>query len=475
MIEGKGYCKKYKLIVETLDLLYEGEYLNGEKNGKGKEYEDNHLIFEGDYLKGKRNGKGKEYYYNKKIMFNGEYKDGKQWNGKGYDPEEKEIYEIKNGKGYVKLFTKYDRSYCYFEGELKDGIENGKGIEYWKGKCTPTYKIFEGIYKNGERIEGRLYHLNKLEYEGTFLNGKKWNGINKILEHGYPPKSERFEGQYLNGKKWKGIQQNYEGYNNKISEFEYDNGKIWNVRGYNNKTKELAFEVKEGNGVMKYFEENQNGVYFVSFEIQVIDGEIKGRGKKYNYYDNAQIEFEGEYLNGKINGKGKEYYSNGKLLFEGEYYNNYMNGKGKKYYNNGNLMFEGEFLHSNKINGYFYNFKSEKETEIINGAGKVKEYDVYNGKLTFEGNYKNGLRWNGIIKEYNEQGIIIFEGVYINGEKEGNKIYYYDNGNIKSIHNYKNWGIVKEYYDDGKIKLEGNIFDGIVKEYHKNGKIKFEG
>ena len=38
-------------------------YLNGERNGKGKEYFYNgELIFEGEYLNGRRNGKGKEYY-----------------------------------------------------------------------------------------------------------------------------------------------------------------------------------------------------------------------------------------------------------------------------------------------------------------------------------------------------------------------------------------------------------------------------
>ena len=43
-------------------MEYEGEYFNGEKSGKGKEYNyDGKLKFEGEYLKGKRNGKGKEY------------------------------------------------------------------------------------------------------------------------------------------------------------------------------------------------------------------------------------------------------------------------------------------------------------------------------------------------------------------------------------------------------------------------------
>ena len=43
------------------------------------------MKFEGEYLNGKINGKGKKYFYNGKIYFEGEYLNDKKWNGKGYD------------------------------------------------------------------------------------------------------------------------------------------------------------------------------------------------------------------------------------------------------------------------------------------------------------------------------------------------------------------------------------------------------
>ena len=50
-----------------------GKYKIGEKNGKGKEYDENdELIYEGEYLNGKRNGKGKEFK-DKKLIFEGAY------------------------------------------------------------------------------------------------------------------------------------------------------------------------------------------------------------------------------------------------------------------------------------------------------------------------------------------------------------------------------------------------------------------
>ena len=52
-------------------LKYEGEYLNGERNGKGKEYwYDGTLIFEGEYLNGKKLEKPKKYDDNAKQKEN---------------------------------------------------------------------------------------------------------------------------------------------------------------------------------------------------------------------------------------------------------------------------------------------------------------------------------------------------------------------------------------------------------------------
>ena len=111
-------------------LSFKGEYLNGKEwigtgfdrfdyvryklsnniNGKGKEYWDNgDLRFEGEYLNGKRNGKGKEYYKNGKLSFEGEYKNDLKWDGNGYDSNNNIAYELKDGKGLIKEFDKFDK------------------------------------------------------------------------------------------------------------------------------------------------------------------------------------------------------------------------------------------------------------------------------------------------------------------------------------------------------------------------------
>ena len=49
-------------------IIFEGKYLNGKRNGKGKEYDENgKLIFEGKYFDGRIR---QEYYINKLFKVN---------------------------------------------------------------------------------------------------------------------------------------------------------------------------------------------------------------------------------------------------------------------------------------------------------------------------------------------------------------------------------------------------------------------
>ena len=65
---GKGNTIEFNFYGIHGLRKYEGEYSDGEKNGKGKEYDYNDkLIYEGEFLNGYRNGNGKEYINNKLI------------------------------------------------------------------------------------------------------------------------------------------------------------------------------------------------------------------------------------------------------------------------------------------------------------------------------------------------------------------------------------------------------------------------
>ena len=76
---NKNYQNFFSLNIDSYKKL-SGKYKKDGINGPGQEFllDNDNLIFEGDYLNGKRNGKGKEYNFNGKLAFEGEYVNGKR-------------------------------------------------------------------------------------------------------------------------------------------------------------------------------------------------------------------------------------------------------------------------------------------------------------------------------------------------------------------------------------------------------------
>ena len=249
---GEGIEYDFK----TSNIRFKGEYLNGKKHGRGKEYnKSGDIIFEGEYANGykiegkgynrdhnlifylEKNGKGKEYYYGNELKFEGEYLHGKRWNGKGYDKKGNLQFELKYGRGRV---YEYDNdNELIFEGEYLDG-ERWKGKEYNKYGAR-IFRIFEGEYMNGTRFNGKVkeFYKNNLIFEGEYLKGKRngrgkeyygkgldhWEIVDLIKKNFKDYKHLlKFEGEYLNGER-NGKGKEYNRYGALIFEGEYLNGK----------------------------------------------------------------------------------------------------------------------------------------------------------------------------------------------------------------------------------------------------------
>ena len=177
---------------------YSERYIIFDDNGKGKEYNsfNDNLIFEGEYLKGKRNGKGIEYNNDGNIIFEGEYLKGKR-NGKGI--------EFNNDGTLI------------YEGEYANGERNGKGKEFNLNGDL----IFDGIYMNGEKWERVKRELDKYNGKLNFERKYKYGKIN-VREKEY--NDIIFIGEYINGKR-NGKGKEYIGKNKiLIFEGEYMNG-----------------------------------------------------------------------------------------------------------------------------------------------------------------------------------------------------------------------------------------------------------
>ena len=473
---------------ESDQMIFEGEYKNGNINGKVKEYYLNgNIKFEGEYLNGKRNGKGKEYDYwdGGEVIFEGEYSNGKVWNGKGYQQnyQKKEIIsEINNGKGYIKEFDNYNtfNRILLSEHEYINGERNGKAKEYYdKDKIQ-----FEGEYLDDKRKKGKEYNTDgKIIFEGEYLNGKKWNGIFfnpnecELKEGKGNIKTDEFEGEYLNGERNGKGKELYDG---QIKfEGEYINGER-NGKGKEYWNNQLLFEgeylyghKKKGkeyydNGKLLYegeylFDKKWDGKGYDP-KGKLVFTLKKGKGKIKEYNSSGSIQFVGEYLDGKRTGKGKEYDFLGKIEFDGEYLNG-QRKKGTEYENGYHLRFKGEYSNGQRKKGTEYgHYDSDGNKQLVKYKGeylygkkhgKGKDYSDYNGQLQFEGEYVLGNR-TGNAKEYNCNGGIEFEGEYFNDKRKKGKEYDYD----------------------GNLIFEGEYIDYDTKrgkKYNKKGKVIFDG
>ena len=139
---------------EDGDIIFEGEYLNGKRNGKGIEFNDNDiLIYEGEYLNDKRHGKGKEFNFKGDLIFDGEYLNGEKRKDIKSNFDKFEVLNSERDYNYGKIKNiknKYNKN--EYIGEYINGKRNGFGKEYIKGKL-----IYEGEYLFDKKINGKFY------------------------------------------------------------------------------------------------------------------------------------------------------------------------------------------------------------------------------------------------------------------------------------------------------------------------------
>ena len=284
------------------------------------------LEFEGEYSKGERNGKGKEYNNEGKLLFEGEYKEGKRWNGKGEEIDDdlniKFEGEYLNGEKFrgKEFYDDGNLKFLAYEGEYNENGErwNGKGKEIDENKNI----IFDGEYINGSEYGiQKLYDDidGYLKYEGEHKNGA-FNGKGKQFDE---KGNIIFEGEYIDGERWNGHGKEFDDYGNLIFEGEYKNGIKKSGIGKNYEYNDLIFEL----------------------EFNIEEGKEEGKGKGKEYDNLGNIIFEGEYINVKMKTveNDSDSNSNSEESNVDFIYGERWNGIETIYDQNGDLIYEVEY------------------------------------------------------------------------------------------------------------------------------------
>jgi len=173
-------------------------------------------------------------------------------------------------------------------------------------------------------------------------------------------------------------------------------------------------------------------VLFMVFSSGLLAQDSKDplNGHKNVFYPNGNLMREYDLNDGKLEGSCKMYNEEGVLYLDQYFTNGEPNGYYRIYYKNGQL-------------------RSESYMKIDQFEGPSTEY-FENGKLKRDSNCTGDvLTANGIIKEYNEGGILISETTLSNGVPI----------------------LVKNFFADGRPKSEQSEGNYISYTYDRDGKV----
>jgi antitoxin component YwqK of YwqJK toxin-antitoxin module len=197
------------------------------------------------------------------------------------------------------------------------------------------------------------------------------------------------------------------------------------------------------------------------------------------YYPNGKVSSEGYMVDGKPDGFWVTYFATGIKKSEGNRRNHLLDSLWLFYNEVGDTTEKINYV-LGKRNGYSYKYASLKELNtlqrnvliakelFVNDRREGTSYYYYpNGKLKQIINYRNNKK-HGESKEYNNEGVLIAIYQYLND-------YITEKQNINRTISGVPDGIWQEYNENGTIKSEkvyrGGVLDGYAKEFDQSGKL----
>ena len=182
-VHGRGVTT-YSPVGDRADMLsYDGDYVNGASQGQGTMTWRDGEKYEGQWHGGQMNGRGVVTYgpdnVDGLVSFEGDFKDGQRhgrgtmiWrNGTKYEGRWRDG-QI-NGRGLMTFAPGNPAGVESYEGDFVNARPSGWGTMKW----IYGIRTYEGQWKDGlENGRGTLTLRNGRKYEGTWREGRKYNG-----------------------------------------------------------------------------------------------------------------------------------------------------------------------------------------------------------------------------------------------------------------------------------------------------------
>lgn len=420
------------------------------------------------------------------------------------------------------------------EGVLKEYYSNGALFQetmykdHQKNGFEKTYNI-DGLmvsevnYQSDEITgENKKFHNNGNRSEiSTAKNGYYSGDFTTYHENGQVAiKSFYNESGELNG-----LYSEYADDGKVWYQYEYVKGKL-NSFTYFDKNGEILSQGKKKAGKLDFKAYSKNGLLFIEGTYDSRDGKI-GEWKYYNaesgylsykgsyddnqaigthisYYPNGSQKDVNSYVMGLVEDYGASYYPDGKIKAQGFYKKGEKHGTWEDYYADGTLESRAYFdkgivtkwEENYDVTGRLFSkdlyVEGELKKEVYFKTDGAQQYAItypigtettmrknYNqkGGLSNEFELKHGIL-NGSYVGYSDANKVVAKGSYLNNDRHGTFEWFYTNGQVESVKNYKlgrSHGVFKGFYENGSLEYQleylNNERHGPFVSYFENGEI----
>ncbi len=399
-----------------------------------------------------------DIYYNGEGNLPKDYKKAFFWNKKLAD------------KGNVMSMNTIGVMYFYEQGtDAKDTFDGLEKSVYWFKKCLDSDTKTENDEENckqGLEFCGTKYFNAGLESFNSKNYDDALSNYTKSAAVGISDAMTNLGMMY-----WKG---------NGVKT-DYDKAKVWfqmaaeagnkvaaaNLKQIENNKAVTTIKVRQEDGSYKEipWDDNLRGYVKLDLGDLVYEGDIAGKnahGKGKVIYSEGD-RYEGDFVNGMFDGQGKYYAKNGSLIYEGQYKEFRKNGKGIYYYLGTDAKYDGHWKDDLENGaGTFYSSSGVFQGNWINGEKQGKGKMMWQDGTIYEGNYDKGvLTGEGSITYADGT---VSKGIFKDGNASGKWLYtrkdgtteerFYQTPGIYSVYVKNQSPVEKTRFNDDKLYSE---------------------
>lgn len=377
----------------------------------------------------------------------------------------------KDGKENGTLTAYYNTGEVYLKQEYVNGELNGKSTQYFANGDEMIKETYVDGENDGEYLE--LYRGGGFRTKGQYTDGKPSGHWEYYHKNG----QLREEGDFKNGYRigvWKRFAKN---------------GKLSEETNYGETGKKVGVYKEYDLDEKLILELTYKGEEIIAYKTYDENGGVLGEGEKKrkelefeNFYSNGQLRAKGNYYKGNRVGTWKFYYRDGTLRTTEFYQDGERFGQSVFYDEKGRIDEIGTWYYGvlESIEQFDTNGVSLNKMELVDGKNLDAHYLNVGGKVIQDRSY-DGAELNGEAVFYYGSGKVKSKGLEVDGSSHGEWEWFHENGKIETRGSYfygTREGKWIWYFEDGQIDVELNYDNGDAEgkrlSYYRDGTLESE-